>query len=50
MKITPVDVRMTREALEEYRIANNFHAVSDGQSGMDLLYRGGKYNEFARPD
>ncbi len=46
----PVDVRMTREAFEEYRIANHFHAVSDGQSGMDFLYRRGKYKDAPRPD
>ncbi len=46
----PVDIRMTQEAFQDYRIANNFHVVTDGQAGMDFLYRRGEYTGAPRPD
>ncbi len=46
----PVDIRMTREAFKDYKVANNLHSVTDGESGMDFLYRRGKYKDAPRPD
>ncbi len=46
----PVDIRMTQEAFKDYRVANNLHSVTDGQSGMDFIYQRGKYKDAPRPD
>ncbi len=46
----PVDVRMTREAFKDYKVANNLHSVTDGEAGMDFIYRRGKYADAPRPD
>ncbi len=46
----PVDIRMTQEAFRDYKVANNLHAVTDGESGMDFLYRRGEYKDAPRPD
>ncbi|MCC7350342.1 MAG: response regulator [Phycisphaerales bacterium] len=43
----PDDRLMTREALEESRLMNDFRWVEDGESLMDYLRRQGKY---ADPD
>jgi CheY-like chemotaxis protein len=46
----PVDIRMTEEAFKDYRVANNLHAVTDGEAGMDFIYQRGAYKDAPRPD
>ncbi len=46
----PVDIRMTREALKDFRVANNLHVVTDGQAGTDFIYQRGEYTDAPRPD
>jgi CheY-like chemotaxis protein len=46
----PVDVLMTRAALETWDIQNNLHVTEDGQDAVDFLYRRGAYRAAERPD
>ncbi len=46
----PVDIRMTQEAFKDYKVANNLHAVTDGEAGMDFIYQRGAYKDAPRPD
>ncbi len=43
----PDDCMLTKEALEENRLANGLHFVADGEELMDYLYRRDKYKEPA---
>ncbi len=44
------DLQLAREALEESRIANELHCVSDGEELMDYLYqRNGYHNKEENP-
>jgi len=44
----PDDCRLTREAFEEARLANDFRVVHDGQELLQYLRREGKYAEQGR--
>ena len=44
------DVRLTREALTEYRFRNNLSVVRDGVEAMAFLRREGSYAQAHRPD
>ncbi len=44
------DVELTREALQENKVANNLSVVSDGQLAMEFLRREGRYVDAPRPD
>jgi two-component system, chemotaxis family, response regulator Rcp1 len=44
------DVRLTQEALEDARIANELHVARDGEQAMAILRREGEYAERERPD
>ena len=46
----PGDERLTREALKEGKVYNNFHWVKDGVEAMEFLRRQGKYQDAPRPD
>jgi len=46
----PGDVLMTREAFEDYKVANQLHVVQDGADGMAFLRREGDYAGAPRPD
>jgi CheY-like chemotaxis protein len=46
----PGDVLMTREAFEDYKVANNLHVVHDGADAMAFLRREGQYGDAPRPD
>jgi len=46
----PGDVELTREALDEGRVANNLHVVDDGADAVDFLFRRGKFAKAPRPD
>jgi CheY-like chemotaxis protein len=39
----PDDRKLTHDAFMENRLANEFHAVEDGEELMDFLHRRGKY-------
>ncbi|MBI5115635.1 response regulator [Candidatus Poribacteria bacterium] len=41
----PDDCLMAKEALEENRLANDVHFVSDGEELMDYLHHRGKYSD-----
>lgn len=45
----PGDVRLTREALREGKIANHLHVVTDGQAAVDFLRQQGEYADAPRP-
>ena len=47
---SPGDVELTREALEEARVANTLHVVSDGVEAMEFLRRQGRFADAVRPD
>ena len=44
------DVELTMEALEENKVRNNLHVVSDGEAAMDFLYKRAPYTDVPRPD
>jgi len=44
------DVRLTREALKENKVANELHVVGDGEEAIAFLRQQGKYAEEPRPD
>lgn len=46
----PGDVRLTREALRDSKLANNLSVVGDGVEAMAFLRREGKYANAPRPD
>jgi chemotaxis family two-component system response regulator Rcp1 len=47
---SPGDVRLTRLALEEAKVANHLHVAGDGVEAMDYLHRRGAHGGAARPD
>ncbi|HEX8244751.1 MAG TPA: response regulator [Longimicrobium sp.] len=47
---SPGDVELTREALEEAKVANTLHVVSDGAEAMEFLRRQGRFADAVRPD
>jgi two-component system, chemotaxis family, response regulator Rcp1 len=44
------DVRLTKEALKDSRVINNFHHVVDGIEAIEFLYHRGRYKDVPRPD
>jgi CheY-like chemotaxis protein len=44
------DVRLTREALRDCRVANELHVVADGEAALAFLRREGGYEGAPRPD
>jgi CheY-like chemotaxis protein len=46
----PGDVLITREAFEHNKIDNTLHVASDGEEGLDYLYRRGSHRNAPRPD
>ncbi len=46
----PGDVRLTRVALDDYKLANRLHVVSDGVEAMEFLLRNGNHTAAPRPD
>jgi two-component system, response regulator len=43
----PDDRMLTKDALDECRLANEVHFVEDGEELMDYLYRRGKFQHLA---
>ena len=46
----PGDVRLTREALKDAKVANNLNVVNDGEQALEYLNRRGRFADAARPD
>ena len=46
----PGDVLITREVLEHNKINNTVHVASDGQEGLDFLYKRGVHANAPEPD
>lgn len=46
----PGDVRLTKEALREGKVANNLSIAADGVEALAFLRREGQYANAARPD
>ena len=46
----PGDVRLTREALKDAKVANNLNVVNDGEQALDYLNRRGRFADATRPD
>ena len=46
----PGDVRLTKEALAEYKIRNQLHVVEDGVEALKFLKREGEYHDAPTPD
>lgn len=46
----PADIRLTKEAIRESKIANNLNIVKDGVEAIDFLKNKGKYSNATRPD
>ena len=44
------DVRLTREAMVDGKVANNLHHVPDGVAALEFLNRKGRYAKVPRPD
>ncbi len=47
---SPSDVLLAKEALEDSKIANNLHEVTDGVEAMKFLRKEGPYTRAPRPD
>jgi two-component system, chemotaxis family, response regulator Rcp1 len=47
---SPGDVRLTKEALKDGKVANNLHVVEDGEEAMLFLRQRGKFLGAIRPD
>ncbi|MGQ0625574.1 MAG: response regulator [Sporichthyaceae bacterium] len=46
----PGDVLMTREAFEDYKIANNLSVVTNGEDALTYLRRQGRFTDAPAPD
>src|SRR3990172_4841600 len=46
----PGDVRLTREAFKDGKVANTIHVVEDGEQALAYLRRQGKHAGAVRPD
>jgi len=46
----PGDVRLTKEAMKEGKLANRIHVACDGVEAMEFLKRQGEFADAPRPD
>jgi len=46
----PGDVRLTKEAFKNGKIANTIHVVEDGVDALDFLFQRNDYADAPRPD
>lgn len=46
----PGDVMLTKKALEQGKLANNLHVVTDGVEALEFLRQDGEYADEPRPD
>jgi two-component system response regulator len=47
---SPADIALTQEALQDSKLSNNLHVVTDGEAAMEFLHRRGKYANVPKPD
>jgi two-component system, chemotaxis family, response regulator Rcp1 len=47
---SPGDVRLTQEALRDFKMRNNLHVTRDGVEATEFLWRQGRYANSPRPD
>lgn len=47
---SPSDIKMTKFAFQESKIANNLDIVTDGEQALDFLFKRGAYTDAKRPD
>ena len=47
---SPSDAGLVLEALEDHRIQNKIHIVSDGEEAMEFLLKQGKWRDAPMPD
>jgi len=47
---SPGDIRLTKEALKESKVANELITMTNGQEAVDYLYRRGRYADAPVPD
>ncbi len=47
---SPGDIRLTEEALKDFKMLNHLHVVMDGVEALDFLLREGKHENAVRPD
>jgi two-component system, chemotaxis family, response regulator Rcp1 len=45
----PVDVLVTKRALQGGKVCNNLHVVKDGEEAIDFLYQRGDHSNAPRP-
>ena len=46
----PADIRLTQIALQQAKLANELHVVTDGEQALDFLHRRGAFTDARRPD
>lgn len=46
----PADAELTRLAMDDVKMINSLHIVSDGIAAMDFLHRRGAFGNAPRPD
>jgi chemotaxis family two-component system response regulator Rcp1 len=47
---SPADIALTEEALEDSKLWNKLHVVTDGEAAMDFLRKTGTYASAPTPD
>ena len=47
---SPTDVFLARDALEQAKVLNTLHVVTDGVEALEYLHRRGAYVDAVRPD
>lgn len=47
---SPGDTRLFTESFRDGKLANDLHAVPDGETALDFLHQRGAYSEESRPD
>jgi two-component system, chemotaxis family, response regulator Rcp1 len=47
---SPADIELTREALDDVKLANDLHVARDGVEALDFLHRRNGHEDAPRPD
>jgi two-component system, chemotaxis family, response regulator Rcp1 len=47
---SPADIELTREALDDVKLANDLHVARDGVEALDFLHRRDGHEDAPRPD
>ncbi|WP_435127245.1 response regulator [Halobaculum sp. D14] len=46
----PGDVRLTKEAFADAKLANDLHVVTDGEAALEFLFQRGEHADAPRPN